>query len=136
LEEKLYFKFSKNSANHNADRMDPDELWLFYYKSYLDMNFVLSIHPNLWKLLWAIGKNGVADKDYDQFFEKLPHEYKNIVSSEFIYDVSPVNSLISYKKIIKNRGHYYKSRSLFFSNKITRGIFISFFKFKNIFNFK
>ena len=136
LEEKLYYKFSKNSANHNADGMDPNELWLFYYKSYLDMNFVLSIHPNLWKLLWAIGKNGVADKDYDQFFETLPHEYKNIVSSEFIYDVSPVNSLISYKKIIQNRGQYYKSRSLFFSNKITRGIFISFFKFKNIFNFK
>lgn len=133
LEGKLYFKFVRDPARHNEDGMDPDELWLFYYKSYLDMNFVLNIYPDLWKLLWDIGKNGVSKKDYDQFFDNLPYEYKNIISSEFIYDASPVNSLSSYKKIIQNRGYYYKSRSLFFSNKIIVSIFIIFFKFKNFF---
>ena len=99
------------------------------------MDFVLRIHPDLWKLLWDIGGNGVSDIDFYKILEKLPQEYKNLVSNEFINDVIPINSLCIYEKIIQNRGYYYKNQSIFFSSKIIRLIFTIIFRFKNFLNF-
>ena len=89
----------------------------------------------MWKLLWDIGDNGVSNRDFSKILEKLPQEYKNLVSNEFINDVRPINSLRSYEKIIQNRGYYYKNQSIFFSSKIKRFIFIIIFRFKNFLNF-
>ena len=96
----------------------PDELWLLYYKAYLDMDFVLRRYPDLFKFLWTLGDNGVADKDYKQVVEKLPNEYKDLVSSEFIYDTTPINSLHSYENIIQKRGYYTGGKKMFFGKKM------------------
>jgi GT2 family glycosyltransferase len=135
FEQKIYSKLINNSNDAIIDGIDDNELWLFYYKSYLDMDFVLRIHPDLWKLLWDIGGNGVSDIDFYKILEKLPQEYKNLVSNEFINDVIPINSLCIYEKIIQNRGYYYKNQSIFFSSKIIRLIFTIIFRFKNFLNF-
>jgi glycosyltransferase involved in cell wall biosynthesis len=135
FEQKIYLKLKSNSNDAIIDGIDQNELRLFYYKSYLDMDFVLRIHPDLWKLLWDIGDNGVSNRDFSKILEKLPQEYKNLVSNEFINDVRPINSLRSYEKIIQNRGYYYKNQSIFFSSKIIRFIFIIIFRFKNFLNF-
>jgi hypothetical protein len=86
---------------------------------------VLRRHPDLWRFLWTLGDNGVADKDYKQVIEKLPNEYKDLVSSEFVYDTTPINSFYSYENIIQKRGHYPRGQIIFFAKKIIIKLLIS-----------
>jgi hypothetical protein len=125
LEDNLLSKLQNSTTGSLFIGMHPDELWLFYYKAYLDMDFVLRRHPDLWRFLWTLGDNGVADKDYKQVIEKLPNEYKDLVSSEFVYDTTPINSFYSYENIIQKRGHYPRGQIIFFAKKIIIKLLIS-----------
>ena len=125
LEDHLLSKLQNSTTGSIFIGMHPDELWLFYYKAYLDMDFVLRRHPDLWRFLWALGDNGVSDKDYKQVIEKLPNEYKDLVSSEFVYDTTPINSFYSYENIIQKRGHYRRGQTMFFAKKIIIKLLIS-----------
>lgn len=90
----------------DGESVSTQELWALYYKAYLDMVIVLSKNPMLSKFLWAIGINGVSDSEYDGVVDKLPLEYRKLVSSEFIYFEKPVSTLNSLQYIIFGRGIY------------------------------
>jgi glycosyltransferase involved in cell wall biosynthesis len=74
------------------DGMLFEELWIHYYKSYLEMDAVLSRHPGLSKFLWEIGLNGVSDRDFDRVIEKLPKQFMELVESAKMYSSQPINS--------------------------------------------
>lgn len=118
LEQAILLRLQKNSPSASIVELSTDELWLHFYKSYLDMDFVLRLYPKLWKFLWKIGNKGVSDEEYADVVDKLPVEYRNLVSSEFIYDATLINSLPAYERIIKNRGYYSRGKTIFFSSKI------------------
>lgn len=89
-----------------GEDLSTQELWALYYKAYLDMKIVLGQYPMLSKFLWKIGANGVSDGEYDKVVDELPLEYRDLVSSQFVYFEKPVSTLISLKYIIFGRGIY------------------------------
>jgi glycosyltransferase involved in cell wall biosynthesis len=102
-----------------------EEPLLLYYKAYLDMDYVLRRHPDLWEFLWEIGDAGVSSKNYDYVIDKLPEEYKELVSSDLVYDSTPVDSLSSYEKTIRGKGYYRKNLDMILDNKMSRRIAIN-----------
>lgn len=124
LEKRFLSSLQNNFSEAMQDGMQPDELWLHYYKAYLDMDYVLRLYPNLWKFLWSIGVDGVSDKDYSQVIERLPNEYKYLVSSELVYDSTALNSFEIYQKLFINRGYYSMDKTIFFKNKMIAIFFI------------
>lgn len=128
LEQAVLLRLKKNNSGAPLVELGSDELWLHFYKAYLDMDFVLRRYPKLWKFLWEIGNSGVSDREYDEVVDNLPMEYRHLVSSEFIYDATLINSLPAYNKIIKNRGYYLESRTIFFSNKNISKLMVKLFQ--------
>lgn len=105
---------NRNSKLLSFEGMFPEELWVLYYKAYLDMDWVLRKYPDLWHFLWKIGYEGVSSDEFDHVINRLPVEYKNLVSNELVYEASPLNSISSYEKLIKNKGYYNKNLNLLF----------------------
>jgi len=106
---KLYRQLERlirNGSLTNCDGLSTQELWIHYYKAYLDMKIVLDKHPSLSNFLWTIGENGVSDSEYDVTIDALPFEYKDLVSSEFIYFDKPVSTLSELQYIVFGRGVY------------------------------
>ena len=63
----------------------PEELWVHYYKAYLDMDWILESHPDLAGFLWKIGYDGVDNDNYGEVMNALPDEFKMMVSNEYVY---------------------------------------------------
>lgn len=74
-----------------------EELWLHYYKSYHDMDTVLSKHPDLSGFLWEIGLNGVSDNNFDQVISKFPAQFLDLVNSKKMYSEQPITSIDALK---------------------------------------
>ncbi|MBC8486125.1 MAG: glycosyltransferase family 2 protein [Bacteroidetes bacterium] len=84
----LYQRLKANEAyilKSNFSGMFFEELWVHYFKAYLDMDRILLQNSGLSKFLWGIGLNGVADNEFEQVVNKLPIEYLSITSSEKMY---------------------------------------------------
>lgn len=120
FERKLISRLETGSgilANSSVDGVSPDELWVFYYKAYLDMDYVLRRFSGLWKFLWEIGDRGVSDEDYDEVINRLPNEYKELVSNDFVHDTKAIDSLLAYDAIVRQRGYYQESLSRLLKNE-------------------
>jgi glycosyltransferase involved in cell wall biosynthesis len=104
--------------------MLPEELLVLYAKAYLDMDYVLRRYPDLWEFLWRIGSEGVPDKDYDSVMRRLPPEYKELVSSTFVYEATPVDSREGYRRLLGSRGFHRKNLGLLLRVELTRGAII------------
>ena len=112
-EQRLLARLASGSKRPaGAEGMLPEELLTLYAKAYLDMDYVLRRHPDLWEFLWKIGAEGVPDKDYDRVMKRLPSEYKTLVSSEYVYQAAPVDSPESYQRVLGARGHHRENLSL------------------------
>jgi hypothetical protein len=105
--------------------MLPEELYVFYARAYLDMDYVLRRYPDLWRFLWKIGAEGVSSADYDYVMDRLPQEYKDLVATDFVYDATPVDSLDAYRRVVAERGYYRKSLNLFLRHDASRRIAMS-----------
>jgi GT2 family glycosyltransferase len=98
-------------ASASFEGVFPEELWVRYYKAYLDMDWVLRRYPELWKLLWEIGYEGVDSHNFDYVMARLPAEYKELVSNDFVYDATPLDSIEAYNTSVRSKGYYrYKSK--------------------------
>jgi len=101
-EDRLLRRLAKR--DYPKDGMSPEELWVLYYKAYLDMDHVLGRYPLLWKSLWEIADKGVDDESYDRVMSTIPPEYKTLVANDFVYNPMPLTSVMDYKKTIANSG--------------------------------
>jgi glycosyltransferase involved in cell wall biosynthesis len=110
---------SKRTAG--SDGMLPEELLTLYAKAYLDMDYLLRRYPDLWEFLWKIGAEGVPDKDYDRVMKRLPPEYKSLVSSDYVYESTPVDSPESYLRVLGDRGYHRENLSLLLRHGASRG---------------
>ena len=61
------------------DGMHPDELWLHYSKSYLEMDSLLEAHPDLAAYLWNLAQEGVSDADFQPVLDRLPGGFRELV---------------------------------------------------------
>jgi glycosyltransferase involved in cell wall biosynthesis len=95
----------------------PEELWVRFYKGYLDMDWVLRKYPGFSNFLWKIGFNGVSDEQYLSVLEKFPEEYRALISNDYVYDEEPLTNFHLYESKIKNAGYYnpYRRTALFMS---------------------
>jgi hypothetical protein len=91
-----------DGSNKKHEGMYPEELWVRYYKAYLDMDAVLRKYPDLWKFLWEIGNQGVNTDNYDHVMANLPQEYKRLVDDTYVYDSTQLDGISSYNKQIRN----------------------------------
>ena len=94
-----------DSGNLESMGMLPEELWVHFYAAYLEMDWALGKHPDLWKFLWEIAAEGVADNDFDYVMNRLPTEYKEIVGADGIKDLLSVHSISTYECLIDNMRH-------------------------------
>lgn len=92
------------TGNYPRNGISPDELWVLYYKAYLDMDHVLRRYPLLWKTLWDIGDTGIDDENYHRVMSMIPPEYKALVANDLVYDPLPLTSVMDYERIIASRG--------------------------------
>ena len=81
LSEQLIEK-EKRSPGIVSGGMFPDELWLWYYKSYLETDLILRKNPNFSVFLWDIATDGVDDNDFSYVMGRFPDEYKMMISEE------------------------------------------------------
>lgn len=97
---------TENIINNSVpiNGMLPQELWVFYYKAYLDMDTLLRKYKNLSSYLWEIASLGVDDENFDSVMAFLPEEFKNLVNDEYIYNNTPINSVKSYNSILEDFG--------------------------------
>ena len=71
------------------------------------MDWVLQRYPTLWEFLWKIGYEGVSSDNFDDVMERLPSEYKELVSKEFVYDSTPLDAVATYNDAITQKGYYH-----------------------------
>lgn len=102
--------------------MHAEELYPLFAKAYLDMDYVLRRYPDLWEFLWHIGANGVSSGDYDRVMQKLPPEYKALVSNEFVYDAAPIDSAAAYERVVRGKGYYQRNLGVLLGNRALRGL--------------
>ena len=77
----------------NFSGMFFEELWIHYFKAYLDMDRILHQNSGLSKFLWGVGLNGVADNEFEQVVNKLPTEFLRITSPGKMYPEKPITSI-------------------------------------------
>jgi glycosyltransferase involved in cell wall biosynthesis len=83
----------------------PEEIWLYYYKAYLETDFFLEKYPYLGSFLWKIASDGIRDEDFEGVVERLPSDYRTIFLEENnVYDDNPLNSTDALKKIALHPG--------------------------------
>lgn len=104
---KIYRRLNqKGGVDAKALGIYPEELWLSYYKAYLDLDAVLNANENLAEFLWEIGKNGVSDLQYDSVLSKLTEQYKYLVSAEFVNKDCLIRSNEDLEELYLRRGIY------------------------------
>jgi len=125
-EQKLLARLAGVNAG-GAERagMLAEELYVFYSRAYLDMDYVLRRYPDLWQLLWQIGAEGVSSGNYDRVMQSLPQEYKELVANDLVYDTTPVDSPVAYRRVVAERGFYKKHLNVFLRNDVGRRIAVS-----------
>lgn len=103
--------YLKDGTENSTAGLLPEELWVHYYKAYLDMDWILERHGDLAELLWRIGYDGVSDNNYTDVMNALPNEFKHIVANEYVYCervCSSKNDLISFmsqRSIVRHIGN-------------------------------
>ncbi|MFZ3059413.1 MAG: glycosyltransferase family 2 protein [Candidatus Methanoperedens sp.] len=70
-----------------------EELWLQYYRSYIEMDKILNKYPDLSELLWDIGLNGVSDSEFEEVITKFPSDYIKLIESEKMHSEEPIISI-------------------------------------------
>jgi len=75
---KYFFKARLRRLQGSKEPMIPDELWVNYYASLINMEIILLKNPSLKKYLWNLGLEGVSDNDFDKVIQKLPKSYKKL----------------------------------------------------------
>jgi len=83
-----------------------EEMWLEYYKAFLQMDVVLDAYPWLSAFLWEIGKKGVTDANYEVVMARLPLEYALLVSDEHVYGTSAIRSVEQFDSVVSRGGEY------------------------------
>jgi hypothetical protein len=111
-------------AQQDSNRAYPDELWMLFYKAKLDMDYVLRRHPGLCAFLWETADHGVSGESHDHVIGKLPKEYKDLVSGDFVFDATPLDSLPAYQRLVNERGYHRKNFSLLFKHGPARAMSI------------
>jgi glycosyltransferase involved in cell wall biosynthesis len=81
LREQLIEK-EKRSPGIVSGGMFPDELWVCFYKSYIETDLMLRKTPNFSAFLWDIATDGVDDNDFNYVMNRFPEEYKTMISEE------------------------------------------------------
>jgi glucosyl-dolichyl phosphate glucuronosyltransferase len=81
----------------------PEELWVRYFKAYLEMDAVLRQYPQLPQFLWGIGSEGVNDDNFDRVMAYLPQEYQELVSDATVYESAPLNSLEAFSRLVDDQ---------------------------------
>jgi glycosyltransferase involved in cell wall biosynthesis len=120
-EQRLLARLGQTPATPRGEPgMLPEELLVHYSKAYLDMDYVLRRHPDLWPFLWQIGAEGVPDKVYDVVMRRLPQAYKELVANEFVYESRPLDSAETYQRIFGGRGYHRKSLGILLRHDVTR----------------
>ena len=102
-----------NNQDLPNNGVSPEELWMFYYKAYLDMDAILSKYSYLSSYLWEIGIKGVDDSNFDSVMSYLPEDFKQLVDNEYVYNNVPIDSVYTYNKVMKDFGH----QSIFLTQK-------------------
>lgn len=102
----LYERKFLRKLKSKIEGLSIEELWLRYYKAYLDMDMVLQKYPNLWKYLWKIGLEGVSEESYANFINTIPPEYLYLTDNKFVFDPTLISSYESYQRHIKYRGFF------------------------------
>jgi len=139
LKKSLYFYKYKSLLNilskklNNIDfqkyeGMHPEELWLHYYKAYLNIVSLFEKYKNLPDILWNMGLNGVSDQNFDKVVREFPVEYNFLSSRDFFYDDIQINNLNLNQ--LSNKNIFF----IFSKKNQLIGFFINFFlKYKKFF---
>ena len=107
----------KSKKTDEPYKFTVEEMWLRYYKAYIDMDSVLNKYPDLWKFLWKIADDGVNDENFEYVMNNLPQEYKSLVADEFVYDDSEINTIDDLESKLLNKGYFHVTKSIV-ANKI------------------
>jgi glycosyltransferase involved in cell wall biosynthesis len=87
----------KYLSDGHFDGMFFEELWIHYYRSYLEMDAILRDTPELSAFLWELGLNGVTESDYERVTAMLPGDFLKLIEAERMYSEQPVTSVESLK---------------------------------------
>ena len=96
---KLLKKLKRDKvSNYKFQGIYPEELHYWYFKSILEIDEVLKKKPSLSKILWDVGINGIENKDYENFLNKMPADYMRLINSKNFYNPD----LLEFKNLNKN----------------------------------
>ncbi len=79
-------------VRNNFKGMLFEELWVHYYRAYLDMDTVLKNHGFLSSYLWKLASDGVTSEDYEKIISELPDDYLSLIDVDKMYAQKPINS--------------------------------------------
>lgn len=86
-------------ASRPATGMCPDEMWAWYFHSYLSMAAVFGASPDLPSLLWLAGKRGVPDEEYDGVMRQLPRTFLDLTASDYVYSEDQVAGMLDWERL-------------------------------------
>ena len=69
-----------------------NEFWALHHKAYLEMDMVMRDHLFLPDFLWAIGRDGVSDNEFESIVARLPKEYLELTSSGVMFSSEPYST--------------------------------------------
>jgi glycosyltransferase involved in cell wall biosynthesis len=83
----------------------PEEMWLYYYKAYLETSYFLEQYPDLGSFLWQIASEGIRDEDFEGVVNRLPRDYRRVfVEENAIFDAEPINTVEGLAKLALHAG--------------------------------
>ena len=83
--ERLREKLTQRKFQHgdiDSEGVFPEDIWMHFYKSYLETDLIFRKNPGFSTFLWDIATDGVADNDFDYVMSRFPEEYKVMISQE------------------------------------------------------
>ncbi len=113
LYDSIRSRLSDQFSGRTPEATYPEELRLLFYRAYLDMDFVLRSNPDLAGFLWELGTKGVSDEEFDSVVRRLPRDYRYLVSDEFVYDRTPLDTAVALDVYLSERRVSPERRSLF-----------------------
>ena len=96
-------RLSEQTSGSTPEATYTEEVYLLFYKAYLDMDFVLRSNPDLAGFLWELGKKGVSDVEFDSVMSHLPKEYRYLVSDDVVYDTTPLDTVVALDAYLTKR---------------------------------
>jgi glycosyltransferase involved in cell wall biosynthesis len=73
-----------------------EELWVYFFKAYLEADYFLSRHGSLGSFLWRIASDGVEDNEFEKVMSQFPEGYRKVFLEESsIYNDMPLRSVKS-----------------------------------------